>query len=232
VSAFGKNTSCIGVATSPTLNTASPEYHWTDHGKLIQSVPGKTNWNAIDPNLVMDKGGHPYLVFGSFWGGIKLVRLSKDRLSLEDSAAAITTLASRMVAPVKGTNPIEAPFIIQRGRYFYLFASIDYCCKGPQSTYKMIAGRSAQLAGPYVDKEGKRLDEGGGTLLLQGNDNWYGVGHNGIYSDGGEDYLVFHGYDAADKGRSKLIINKLLWTGNWPQVQENALNIAAEPAGE
>ena len=52
VSAFGKNTSCIGVATNKTLHPSSPDYKWTDHGKVIQSVPGRDMWNAIDPNLV------------------------------------------------------------------------------------------------------------------------------------------------------------------------------------
>jgi arabinan endo-1,5-alpha-L-arabinosidase len=52
VSAFGKNTSCIGLATNKTLNPGSPDFKWVDHGKVIQSIPGKTNWNAIDPNLI------------------------------------------------------------------------------------------------------------------------------------------------------------------------------------
>jgi len=230
VSAFGKNTSCIGVATNPTLNTQSADYYWTDHGKLIQSVPGKTNWNAIDPNLVVDKTGAAWLVFGSFWDGIKIVKLSGDRLSVVDTAATLPTLASRITPPAKGVNPVEAPFVINRGHYYYLFASIDYCCKGPQSTYKMIVGRAAQVEGPYVDKDGKRLDHGGGTLLLQGDENWYGVGHNGIFSDSTGDYLVFHGYSAADKGKSKLIINKIVWNNGWPKVKQGAANLAATPA--
>lgn len=228
VSAFGKNTSCIGVATSPTLNTASANYHWTDHGKLIQSVPGKTNWNAIDPNLVVDKAGTPWLAFGSFWDGLKMVKLSPDRLAVADSTAAVLTVASRFAAPVKSTNPIEAPFVIQKGKYYYLFASIDYCCKGPQSTYKIIVGRAARVDGPYVDKEGKRLDQGGGTLLLQGNENWYGVGHNGIYSENDTDFLVFHGYSAAEKGRSKLLIHQITWKKGWPEIEPGAANLAAE----
>ncbi|HXO73863.1 MAG TPA: family 43 glycosylhydrolase, partial [Puia sp.] len=55
VSAFGKNTSCIGLATNKTLNPASPDFKWQDHGKVIQSVPGRDMWNAIDPNLVRDQ---------------------------------------------------------------------------------------------------------------------------------------------------------------------------------
>ena len=54
VSVFAKNTSCIGVAVNKTLHTDSPEYKWEDLGKVVQSVPGRDMWNAIDPNLIVD----------------------------------------------------------------------------------------------------------------------------------------------------------------------------------
>ncbi|WP_262922878.1 family 43 glycosylhydrolase [Hymenobacter cellulosilyticus] len=78
ISAFGKNTSCIGLATNKTLNPKSPDYKWIDHGRVIQSVPGRDMWNAIDPNLIRDEAGTPWLSFGSFWEGIKLVKLRPD----------------------------------------------------------------------------------------------------------------------------------------------------------
>jgi arabinan endo-1,5-alpha-L-arabinosidase len=231
VSAFGKNTSCIGLATNKTLNTASPEYHWTDHGKIIESVPTQTNWNAIDPNLVTDHDGTPYLVFGSFWDGIKLVKLKADRTGVAQSTDNLPTLARRQVDTNQhtlllgsypadaGTNAIEAPFIFKRNRYFYLFVSADYCCRGPKSTYKMLVGRSKNLRGPYKDKQGKKMTDGGGTLVLEGDANWYGVGHNAVCNFNGTDYLVYHAYDAADKGISKLLIRKLTWVNGWPQVK-------------
>lgn len=231
VSAFGKNTSAIGVATNKTLHTDDPSYHWTDHGKVIQSIPGKTNWNAIDPNLITDKDGTPYLAFGSFWDGLKLVKLKKDRLSLDQSLDEIPTIASRKKDPSAnlpsvdnnpvdaGGNAIEGAFIFHKNNYYYLFASIDYCCKGVASTYKMIIGRSANLKGPYLDEDGKPMAKGGGTILLQGDKNWYGVGHNAVFTDEKIVYIVFHGYDASDNGRSKLRIEKLNWDKNgWPMV--------------
>lgn len=59
VSAFGKNTSCIGLAVNKTLDTTSANYRWVDMGKKIQSVPGRDKWNAIDPNLTLDEKGVP-----------------------------------------------------------------------------------------------------------------------------------------------------------------------------
>lgn len=238
VSAFGKNTSCIGVATNKTLDASSADYAWTDHGKLIQSIPGKNNWNAIDPNLITDNDGTPYLAFGSFWGGLKIVKLNADRISLAQPLDDLSTIASRNKEessednsittgsyPVHaGTNAIEAPFIFKRDKYFYLFASVDYCCRGPESTYKMIVGRSKKLLGPYRDKDGVELASGGGSVLLQGDKNWYGVGHNAVCNFDGTDYLIFHGYDAADQGKSKLLIDKITWHKGWPEVNATTIN--------
>ncbi|MFV0377552.1 MAG: family 43 glycosylhydrolase [Mangrovibacterium sp.] len=92
VSAFGKNTSAIGVATNKTLDKNDPEFKWTDHGKLIQSYPGLNNWNAIDPALVLDKKGTPYLFFGSFWDGLKRVKLTKDLLHIDEDPGTIPTV--------------------------------------------------------------------------------------------------------------------------------------------
>jgi arabinan endo-1,5-alpha-L-arabinosidase len=233
VSAFGKNTSCIGVATNATLDPRSPDFKWVDHGLVIQSVPGVTNWNAIDPNLIAAGDGGAYLVFGSFWEGIKIVRLSRDRLSVAEPLDHLPTIASRKRDPAApnppasagnpvdaGGNAIEAPFIFRHGDYYYLFASIDYCCRGPKSTYKMIVGRAEAITGPYLDEAGAPLARGGGTILLAGDSKWYGVGHNGVNSFDGTDYIVFHAYDASDPhGRAKLRIDKLSWTpAGWPRV--------------
>lgn len=232
VSAFGKNTSCIGLATNKTLDPHDPQFKWVDHGKVIQSIPGQTNWNAIDPNLITDEKGTPYICFGSFWDGLKMVKMSPDAKSVAEDIRQIPTIASRKSDPDApnppsvdnnpvdaGGNAIEAPFIFRKGNYYYLFASIDYCCKGINSTYKMIVGRSEKVTGPYFDQKGKSMANGGGTILLQGDADWYGVGHNAVVSFDGIEYLVFHGYDAHDVGKPKLNIRKLEWDRNgWPVV--------------
>ena len=161
---------------------------------------------------------------------MNLVKLNKDRLSVAEDLDKIPTIATRRKTiaenlpavdgnPVDaGGNAIEAPFIFRHGKYFYLLASIDYCCKGPKSTYKMIFGRSKKLKGPYVDKDGVAMNKGGGSILLAGDEHWYGVGHNGVSTFDGVDYIIFHGYDAADRGISKLRVEKLDWVDDWPVV--------------
>jgi arabinan endo-1,5-alpha-L-arabinosidase len=232
VSLFGKNTSCIGLATNRTLNPKDPDYKWLDQGKIIQSYPGKTNWNAIDPNLIVAEDGTPYLCFGSFWDGLKMVELSSDAKKVVTNLDKIPGIASRKKSsndpnpPSVNNNPadaggnaIEAPFIFKKGKYYYLFASIDYCCKGVNSSYKMIYGRSEQITGPFLDKEGRDMATGGGSILLQSDENWYGVGHNSAYTFNEKDYLIFHGYDAKDNGKSKLIIKELHFDNKaWPVV--------------
>lgn len=223
VSTFGKNRSAIGLATNKTLDPTSPDFKWVDHGPVLKSVPGRDLWNAIDPNLARDEQGTPWLTFGSFWGGIKLVRLRPD-LGGPAEPQQWRTLARRPRAPaladsLPGDGAIEGPFIFRHAGYYYLFVSFDYCCRGPQSTYKMMVGRARTLTGPYLDAAGTPLEQGGGTLVLQGDANWHGVGHNALATFDGRDYLVFHAYDAHDQGRPKLRIEPLQWSAaGWPQV--------------
>ncbi len=222
VSAFGKNTSCIGVAVNKTLDAHSADFKWEDLGKVLQSVPGRDLWNAIDPNLAFDDQGIPWLAFGSFWDGIKLVRLSSDLRSPAEPQQWYT-IASRPRNPVipdtvAGDAAIEAPFIFKKEKYFYLFVSFDYCCRGEKSTYKMMVGRSEKIMGPYLDRDGIPMTLGGGSLVLEGDKSWNGVGHNAVVSFADGDWLVFHGYDANDNGRSKLRIEPLAWINAWPVV--------------
>lgn len=222
VSAFGKNTSAIGVATNKTLNTASPDFKWTDHGKVVQSVPGRDLWNAIDPNLITDENDIPWLTFGSFWNGMKLVKLNNNLTAVAQPETWYTVAARKrdFILPdsVAGDAAIEAPFIFRKGKYFYLFVSWDYCCRGEKSTYKVVVGRSEKVYGPYLDKDGVSMNLGGGSLVAEGDKDWFGAGHNGTYTFNGVDYLIFHGYDAADKGRPKLRIEKLSWNNEWPAI--------------
>lgn len=228
VSAFGKNTSAIGVTVNQTLDPDSPDYRWEDKGIVVRSVPHRDLWNAIDPNIVFGEDRTPWMSFGSFWGGLKLVKLEPDLISVAEPqewhSIAKRERSVLVDDAVAAPAEIEAPFIFRKGDYYYLFISWDKCCRGKESTYKMMVGRSKDVTGPYLDKTGKDLAAGGGSLLLAGDAEWAGVGHNSAYTFDGKDYLVFHAYENADNGLQKLKIAELTWDeAGWPVVDESVL---------
>lgn len=215
LSTFGGQRSAIGLATNVTLDPASPEYKWDDQGSVVESVPGVSSFNAIDPAVAVDERGRPWLAWGSFWGGIKMRRLdaATGKLSSEDTVTY--SLAARAgVDATRGpldSQSVEAPFIVRHGDYYYLFASYDLCCRGARSTYNVRVGRATAITGPYVDREGVALTEGGGTSVLAGSGSTRGPGHNSVLAEGDRHYLVHHFYDASAKGMSTLQIRPLLW---------------------
>lgn len=210
-STFGSPRSVIGLVTNPTLDPNSPDYAWSDEGLVIEST-GAENWNAIDPNFVVDENGDPWLAFGSYWSGLKLIRLDPATGKRSTADATIYPIAQRV-----GSTAIEAAFIVHRNGYYYLFASFDQCCQGVQSTYNVRVGRAEAITGPYVDRDGVPMLEGGGTLILDAYDRWRGPGHNGVYREDGVDWMVYHAYDAKGGGISKLRIESLGWDEEgWP----------------
>lgn len=217
-SAFGKNTSVIGHATSPTLNPASPDYKWTDMGMIVQSVPERDNWNAIDANIIIAEDGTPWMDFGSFWDGLKLVKLTTDMAAIA-KPEKWHSIARRKHTPNRNDGAIEAPFIYKHGDWYYLFVSFDYCCRGRNSNYKVAVGRSKNVQGPYIDKNGKDMASGGGTIILEGDGKkWAGAGHCAAYTIDGKDIFVAHAYNK-DTGRPQLIIRDITWCDNgWPKV--------------
>lgn len=219
VSTFGSQRSCIGLVTNKVLDPSDPEYKWTDHGKVIESDKGKTSFNAIDAQAFIDKDGSVYLSWGSYWDGIKMSHLDPKTGKVNPSDSRMYDLARHPEGP---NRVIEAVFIIYHDEHYYLFASYDTCCDGVDSTYNIRVGRSEKVTGPYVDFDGKRMTDGGGTMVLANHDNWRGPGHNAVLQNPEGDYLVHHTYDANEnRGGRNLQIRPLLWTGHgWPLAGE------------
>lgn len=222
-SVFGKNTSGIALATNKTLNPASPDYEWVDRGLVLKSAE-QDDFNAIDPNLVLDAKGNAWLSFGSFWSGIKMRRIDRatGKLSMVDMKTYSLATRSKPedAAPAPPGLPpnweaVEAPFVIRHGDFYYLFVSWDLCCRGAKSTYRTMVGRSAKVTGPYLDKQGKSMEDGGGSALLSGNTTWAGPGGESLLHLADGDIIVFHAYDART-GRPALQISTLGWRNGWP----------------
>ncbi len=223
VSAFGKNTSAIGVTVNKTLDPRSPDYKWKDQGIVVQSVPGRDNWNAIDSNVVEDEAGTGWMVFGSFWGGIKMVKLNEAWTRPAEPQVWRTIAARERPAFTRdesgGPAEIEAPFIFRKNDWYYLFASWGLCCQQERSTYHVVVGRSRSVTGPYLDKNGRDMLDGGGSVVVRGNRAWKAVGHNSAYTFDGKDVMVLHAYETADKYLQKLKIMDIQWdSAGWPLV--------------
>jgi arabinan endo-1,5-alpha-L-arabinosidase len=224
VSAGGKITSAIGVATNQTLDRSTRNFAWVDHGIVVQSIPYRDLWNAIDPQLVVADDGTPWLAFGSFWAGLRLVKLAPDCLRVAEPQEWRSLAKRERSVLIDDAEPepasIEAPFIFHKNGYYYLFASWDHCCRGVDSDYKVVVGRARDLTGPYLDRNDVRMDKGGGSAVIVGNARWPGVGHNSVYTFDERDYFVAHAYDAQDRGRSKLKILELKWDADgWPALE-------------
>ena len=183
-STFGSQTSAIGLLSNPTLDPRNPAYKWTDRG-LVIATDGKQKSNAIDPALIFD-GENLWMSYGS-WdkGGILVVQL--------DSTTGKPLNAPKTIAAGQATGP-EAPYIYFRGGYFYLFENEGFCCKGANSTYRVMMGRAKNIGGPYLDKNGKDLARGGGSVFLDSDGAQIGPGHVGIVSQGGVEKVSFHFY--------------------------------------
>jgi len=208
-SVFGANQSCIGHATAAFVDAGSV---FEDHGSIICSnVSGQTDdFNAIDPSVFVESEQTPWLAFGSYNSGIKLIPLDATGARL---GSELVSLARR-----GSDNPaIQEPFVYEWRGWYYLFVSFDQCCQGVNSTHNIRVGRSHNLGGPYIDKAGVNMMNGGGTLVLGGDDHWPGPGSNVIFNDGARHFNVYHAYDADNNGVNTLRIAEITFDNDgWP----------------
>ena len=218
-SRFGGNNSLTALATNTTLDPNDPDYEWVDQGLVVSSPasgldpnnPGKT-FNAIDAGIIEDADGTPYMAIGSFWYGIFLVPIEwPSGKPVADWQSKTVNIADRFMPG----NPVEAPYITKHDDYYYLFVSFDSCCRGGDSTYKVAVGRSKSVKGPYLDKDGRDMFGGGGSVVLDAHGAITGPGGQSVFGD----YLAFHYYDGSNEAAPyfpTLGLQKIDWTGGWP----------------
>lgn len=211
VSTFGKNVSAIGLVSSPTLDPAAKDFGWKDEGLVIRSTRADP-FNAIDPAVIATKDGSLWMTFGSFWSGIQLVELDPKSGLLKRNAKP------KQIAWNEQAGQIEAPALERHGDYYYLFANWGLCCRGVNSTYEIRVGRSRTISGPYLDKDGREMATGGGSLFAKREDNVIGPGHFAAIEGFPQSRFAFHYYDGAAVGASKLGIRELTWSKDgWPE---------------
>ncbi|RNL91762.1 hypothetical protein ED312_03940 [Sinomicrobium pectinilyticum] len=189
-SRLGSSTSAIGLAVNSTLDPEDPDYEWEDKGIVISSEENVDDFNALDPCPVQRPDGEWFLSFGSHFGGIKLIKLNEEgKWDQED--AEISDLARKADT---FRNAIEASSVYPGTKEdedgFWLFVNWgtgNSIKNGEDATYEVKMGWSTDIRGPYLDKEGNNLYNGGGTVFLanQQTFEWDGStriapGHVGI----------------------------------------------------
>lgn len=216
-SLFGSNTSVIGLATTPTLDSGDPAYQCVDQGLVLQSSSGD-DFNAIDPTVLIDTDGTAWLTYGSYWTGIKQRQLDPATGKLMASNQTVYSLATRPGVPF---DPIEGSSLVHKASYYYLFVSFDDCCNpNPyKDTYRIMVGRSTSVHGPFADEKGVAMMDGGGTQLLAGNGTtWNAPGGETVFLDPQQDLITFHALRLPD-GAAYVFVNPLTWINDWPQIE-------------
>lgn len=225
MSKWGGGATCgIGVAVADT-----PTGPFTDLGKLFRSNEIDVH-NSIDPFYIEDNG-KKYLFWGSWWG-IWGVELTEDGLALAGGIEQAKANKFQVAWGSEGTDSYEAPYILKRGDYYYLFCSTGTCCDGLNSTYTTVVARSTSLFGPYVNAEGKSMLEGRNhEVVILKNEDFVGTGHNAeiVQDDAGNDWIIYHAYVAGvDQGRV-ICLDRLYWDEDgWPYVLGNGPAVKAE----
>ncbi|KAL2834615.1 glycosyl hydrolase [Aspergillus pseudoustus] len=242
VSNAGCRDSAIGVASSDSPGPGS----WTDHGLIIQSGNGDgadrhplDKLNTIDPSIFVDAdGGGVYLMFGSFWTGIWQVRLASDLVSIgEDMDARHLAAEPAAIFPARknansicgdptGGHPIEGSFLSYHAGWYYLWFSWGRCCEFKNEKmrtngkeYRIKVGRSESARGPFVDKQGKDLVDGGGDTVYASNGDVFAPGGQGILTDEFGDILYYHYLNTTisyDFWEARLGYNRLEYVDGWP----------------
>jgi len=209
-STFGSTNSAIGLATSPSGATGT----WIDSGGPVLTSATCSGYNAIDPGLLVDSSGNWWLSFGSYSDGISMIQIDPTTAKRLASNTTCYSLAKRLVG-----TAIEGAYVYPHGGYYYLFASLDACCDGINSTYHIMVGRSSNPQGPYHDRGGLAMTQGGGTIILATHGNIIGPGGQSLFHDADGDILVYHYYDGNNNGYPTLGINLIGWTSDgWPYV--------------
>ena len=206
-----------------TLDPNSPDFAYSDPIDMGGSN-GFVDCDGIDPGLMMGPDGRLWLVYGTYFGFLRVVQL--------DPATALP-----INDPVDLALSCEAAEMIYHDGWYYLLATHGTCCSGVNSTYEIIVGRSKYPQGPYYDNLGRDMIHGGGRLLLASEPRRIGAGHFGrfIVGEGIEKFSFHFEGDLDRSGRSVLAIRPLLWKDGWPVagrlVEEGEYSIVSERRG-
>jgi arabinan endo-1,5-alpha-L-arabinosidase len=224
VSQIASQASAIGVATSKSLEADS----WTDHGMLLESKPFD-EFNSIDANLLITDESKRLLTYGSYWTGIFQVELGQFTEVIDTVQMPGTHLASLRDTLIPY---IEGAFLFKWDQLYYLFFSSGICCghdkflPPPDQEYKVKVCRSKSPDRDFIDKDGTKCLDSGGTLVLGSHDNVYSPGGQAVYNISGYGPVLYYHYNDREApngladAEKRIGMNALDFSSGWPAVKE------------
>merc|ERR1711971_1502441 len=213
VSAFeNDDAQCIGMATATGV---APHLTWQDAGKPVtcsfdSESNGDTNApNGIDPAFFQDQDGSQHLIFGG--GRIWMTELNPQTgFQIEDNWWEWNDPSYHFLAKGPGSfdDPNESAWI--------------------EAAYIHV-GRSSSRTGPYLDKDGVEMTNGGESLVLKKEGRFIGPGHAAVFEENGREWFSFHFYDGGREDGIPWVETRLLSydSEGWPIVTEERFNATA-----
>jgi beta-xylosidase len=196
---------CVAVATAP-----SPLGPYKDHGPLVCEKVG-----SIDASPVVDEKGDKYL----FWKEDGNSQNKPTPIHVQKLSEDGTKLIGPRTDTIINDSPwekklVEAPFVLKRNKYWYMFYAGSDCC-GRECSYAVGVARAESLLGPWQKNPA--------NPILASNDSWKCPGHGSVVSDAqGRDVFLYHAYNAKefnDVGR-QLQADGIDWNSEtgWPSI--------------
>ena len=203
----GRHAGRVLTMWNKTLDPKSPDFKFSEPIEVAASVDDE-DCDAIDAGLLLDPNdGRLWLVYGTYFGYIRLVELDPKTGKRVEGNKAINVAID-----------CEAADLIYHDGWYYLLGTHGTCCDGVNSTYNIVCGRSRKVTGPYIDNVGRDMLRGGGKMVIAGSGRTFGAGHFGrtVITEGVEKMSFHWEADLDRSGRSVLAIRPLLWKNGWP----------------
>lgn len=216
LSRFGFSQSFIGFLTGK-----SPTGTFKEGEEVIRSIhppeePGGPN--ALDPSILVDEKEKQWMIYGSFFGGVHILRLDTDGEARSKGSVG-KRIAHRDSTALEGPCAMYNPDLKQ----YFLFVSYDKL----DSTYNVRVGRSKKPNGPYKDFNGDDManEEDNIPKILnsyafENHSGWIGPGHNSVLRDG-DNYFMLHHARVEINGHRHVHthVRKMVFTDDgWPVV--------------
>lgn len=208
----GADDSAIVCYSSKSADGPFTDGHVITHSKETGII------DTIDAEVVREYGtGKLWLFFGST-GKIHRLPLTSDGKAAVRGAKPEHVAGRHVHENRDRLQVLEGTYLHRHGGWWYLFASrgryFDW-------SYAIVVGRAKKLTDDFIDRDGRPMKEGHGTVILgsERGDHFFGPGHNAeIVTIRGRDFMPFHCHvEGPNPGQRPLFIQEIIWDREgWP----------------